>query len=110
MMLCGCTEATATDLTGQTAVTITFAPYAYSTPCIRVSAGTAVSWSGNFSAHPLVAFSSLGTLPNPIPSTSSGTTASVTLSANGGFGYRCGFHGAEAEAAGGMCGAVFVVP
>jgi plastocyanin len=110
LTLCGCTEAAATDLTSQSNVTITFISFEYQQPCIKVSAGTSVTWSGSFASHPLVPFSSLGTQPNPIPNNSSGTSASVTLSSAGGYGYRCGVHGAESESSGSMCGAVFVVP
>jgi hypothetical protein len=35
---------------------------------------------------------------------------SVTLTATGGFGYHCGYHGVEAASSGSMCGAIFVVP
>ena len=40
MTLCGCTEATAIDLTAQSAVTISFVPNSYTPDCIKVKAGT----------------------------------------------------------------------
>ncbi|TMA39780.1 MAG: hypothetical protein E6J79_02330, partial [Deltaproteobacteria bacterium] len=53
----GCDPATATDLTGQPEVTVTFsgAPtFAYSPKCFVASAGTRVIFSGNFQFHPLI--------------------------------------------------------
>ncbi len=108
--LCSCTEAAATDLTAQSSVTITFTCCSYDQPCVKVKAGTKVTWSGSFSFHPLAPFASLGTLPNPTPATTSGSSVEATFSNPGAYGYLCTSHGSEAATGGGMCGAVFVVP
>ena len=88
----GCTAYT--DLTAQTATTITFptgaSPAQYSQPCIKVKVGTAITFSGSFSSHPLGP--SGGDTPNPITAGSSGTSATFTATAVGTFGYHCGFH------------------
>ena len=88
----GCTAYT--DLTAQTATTITFpmgaSPAQYSTPCIKVKVGTAVTFSGSFSSHPLVP--SGGDSPNPITAGSSGSSATFKPTTAGTFGYHCSFH------------------
>ncbi len=108
--LCSCTETAAKDLTAQSAVTITFSCCSYDQPCIKVKAGTKVTWSGSFSSHPLAPFASLGTLPNPTPATTSGGSVEATFSTPGAYGYFCTSHGSEAATGGGMCGGIFVVP
>jgi len=99
--ICGCTKATAEDLTAQTAVTVNFGGTlgtSYAPKCILVAGGTSVSFEGSFSTHPLSATSGTG---NPIGHTASGTTASFTFTEAGAFGYTCDVHA-------GMCGAVYV--
>jgi plastocyanin len=101
--ICGCSEATAQDLTAQTSVTVSFGGavgLAYSPKCILVAPGTSVSFEGEFSTHPLSATVGSG---NPITHTTSGTTASFTFNDPGSFGYQCDVHFAS-----GMCGAVYV--
>jgi plastocyanin len=101
--ICGCTEATAEDLTAQTSVTVNFGGplgNSYAPKCVVIAAGTSVSFEGDFAVHPLSATSGAG---NPITSTASGTTAAVTFAQPGAFGYQCDVH-----VAGGMCGAVYV--
>jgi plastocyanin len=108
--LCSCTEASAQDLTAQAQATVSFACCDYSPGCIKVKVGTQVTWSGAFDEHPMSPFATLGTLPNPIPTTSTGASVSVTFTAAGAYGFVCTAHGAELAVGGGMCGAVFVVP
>jgi plastocyanin len=101
--ICGCTEATAEDLTAQTSVTVAFGGthgLAYSPKCILVVPGTAVSFDGDFAMHPLSATEGAG---NPITHTASGTTAQFTFAAAGAYGYQCDVHVGS-----GMCGAVYV--
>jgi plastocyanin len=101
--ICGCTAATADDLTAQAAVPVSFggtAGLAYSPKCILVAAGTGVTFEGAFSTHPMSATVGTG---NPIAHTASGTTATFTFSQPGAFGYQCDVHVAS-----GMCGAVYV--
>jgi plastocyanin len=102
-----CTEATATDMTTMTAVTIDFggAALTYVPPCIKVKAGTMVTFSGSFTTHPLVA----GTAPSgvdaasPIKPTATGSTATFDMTPAGSYGYYCSVHVSE-----GMEGAIFV--
>jgi plastocyanin len=105
----GCLKSMATDLTGQATVSITDIS-AWSMPhtaCIIVSAGTVVSWTGNFTFHPLKG----GNTPTPdltSPITLAGpgvgaTTIAVTLSNPGTFPYFCGIHLSS------MDGVVYVV-
>ena len=78
----------------------------YSPACIRVKAGTDVTFNGSFSNHPLRAGDAgppATVDPNsPIKSTDAGSTATFTMSAAGTYPYYCNFHKP------GMAGAVFV--
>lgn len=110
-MLNGCDPATATDMTGQSTVKINFGGalgLVYAPPCIKVSPGTSVSFSGDFSFHPLrggtvVGFMVTPDAGSPIQPTNAGVSASFTLPNAGSFGYYCNFH-----ATSGMAGAIFV--
>jgi plastocyanin len=88
----GCDASTADDLTGSSAVALS-----WSNPhdcCILVASGTAVSWQGSFSAHPLAG----GTPGSKDASSSitgsdqSGDSATVTFSSAGSFPYFCEIH------------------
>jgi len=68
--------------------------------CVKVKVGQAVTWTGDFSFHPLAPFN--GDTPNPI-TTGSGGTSKVTFPTAGTFGFHCLTHPA-------MQGAVQVVP
>ncbi len=90
--------------------TITFGGAAglkFSPSCMIVTAGQAVTWSGDFSSHPLVAGEYMGTggsASNPIPSKSSGTAnVVVTFATPGLYPYFCNFHASSS-----MTGAVWV--
>jgi plastocyanin len=114
--LCGCTLATAADHTANANTNVSFGSYFYNPNCIKIKAGSTVTWtgvagpSGSFSFHPLRSYQTLGTQPNPIGLTSSGTSKVITFPSAGNYGYRCNVHGTEVEGVGSMCGAVFVVP
>ncbi len=113
----GCDPVTATDLTGMGAVSIDFGGVlglVYSPKCIKVSAGTEVTFNGSFSSHPLKAgvvqngaeiADAAGTTPLPTAAggLGTGTTATFTMSSAGSFGYYCIPHGTF-----GMNGAIFV--
>ena len=109
----GCSSATATDKTGLSAVTVTFGVNnadTYTTPCIKVTAGTIVTFSGSFSEHPFeggtVASNGQTTAATtgPLVGTfSTGTSKAFTMSTSGNFGYFCQFHVSF-----GMKGAIFV--
>jgi plastocyanin len=107
--LCGCTEAAAVDLTAETLAEIGFG-FSYSPKCIKLKVGASVTWNGPFFSHPLSPYTALGTQPNPIPPTDSGSSMTYTFESAGAFGYYCTLHGGEAETSAGMCGAVFVLP
>lgn len=110
----GCVPAGAADHTQLPAVTVTFPvgfSSAYDKPCIRVTAGTSVTFSGDFTFHPLQGGVVLGTALTPATSgpfataTSSGTSKAFTMAATGRYPYYCATHGLA-----GMKGVVFVVP
>jgi plastocyanin len=94
-----CQMADYMDFTTGAAPTIMFpttATPATPTPrCVKIKTGTTVTWTGNFSAHPLAA--SGGDVPNPIMS---GPTA--TFANAGVYGFHCGIHAT-------MTGAVWVI-
>jgi plastocyanin len=104
----GCTRATSLDATSQTAVTIDFGSFFYDPPCLRVSAGTTVTFSGSFSAHPLIGGYVNNNMANPaaqgpfLPMVNSGTSASFGLDAVGTFPYYCVFHPGQ------MSGTIYV--
>lgn len=69
----------------------------YSPKCLKVSAGTSVTFSGDFSSHPLEPSALRGTLTgNPITSTSAvpdgGTTKTFAFPTPGFYAYFCQFH------------------
>jgi plastocyanin len=69
----------------------------YSPKCLKVSAGTGVTFSGDFSSHPLEPSALRGTLTgNPITSTTAvpdgGTTKSFAFPTPGFYAYFCQFH------------------
>lgn len=98
----GCTRATATDMTGMATVGLAWSlPHA---ACTIVSAGTTVTWTGDFSLHPLTG----GVTPTVDPSsaismaTPSGNELAVTFASAGTFPYFCTVHNA------GMQGVIYV--
>jgi plastocyanin len=69
----------------------------YSPKCLKVSAGSSVTFSGDFSSHPLEPSALRGTLTgNPITSTSAvadgGTTKTFAFPTPGFYAYFCQFH------------------
>lgn len=93
----GCTEATAEDQTGKADFTITFTSFAYTPPCVKVSAGTNVTFSGDFASHPLVGGEVSGGTKfpdptSPITMTNTGMTATFTLANPGTFPFYCDLH------------------
>jgi plastocyanin len=113
-MVNGCTRASAKNLTGHASVTIHFpspaTTFRFSPACVRVSKGTHITWSGEFSVHPLQAGrvnASTGvatvSTTSPIHHETSGTHATFTFGKTGTFGYYCTRHYRL-----GMKGAVFV--
>jgi plastocyanin len=112
----GCDTTNTQDRTGMASVSISFASFAYTPNCIKVTAGTVVTFNGNFGGHPLVAGEVQGNtkIPaapgtSPLPTTpgglNTGTSAPFTMSSTGTFPYYCNPHATI-----GMNGAIFVVP
>jgi plastocyanin len=110
MLLNGCDEAKATDQTGKATVAINKAAgFAYDPPCVKVSKGTDVTFTMNFTAHPLVGGTIINGTPtpdaaSPIPATSNGMMATAKFPNEGAYGFYCSMH------APGMAGVVYVVP
>ncbi len=72
--------------------------------CVTVKVGDTVTWNGDFTAHPLDAFS--GDTPNPIAganATAAGGVVAVKFTSAGTFGYHCTIHAS-------LLGAVRVTP
>jgi plastocyanin len=88
------------------------AGFAYDPKCLKVTAGTTVTFMGDFSVHPLEPSTHRGELAgNPITAVSAlpdgGTTTSFTFPAAGYYAYFCSFHGASDTGAG-MAGVIWV--
>jgi len=111
MTIHNCTEALAEDQSGKTDVTITFtAGFAYTPPCVKVGKGTTVTFSGDFTTHPLVGgeYASGIATPDPlspITQTDMGMSASFTFPEAGTFPFYCNFH-ASLD----MFGVIYVTP
>jgi plastocyanin len=104
----GCAAASAEDYTLETMVTIEGVGTAYTPKCIRIKAGTTVTFKSDFAMHPLAGGEVKGTTKSedpssPIQSATVGSVASFTFPNAGGYGYYCDAHFAE-----GMYGAIFV--
>ncbi len=92
----GCTTFTPTS-------TITFTSFAYTPRCAQVTANTPVTFSGDFSVHPLS--QTCGPV-DAIPHTTGGGPLTVTFTNTGLYGYQCDAHHATND----MVGAIQVVP
>ena len=97
------------------ATTINFggaAGFAYDPKCLKVPAGTTVTFMGDFSAHPLEPSTHRGELTgNPITAVSAlpdgGTATSFTFPTAGYYAYFCAFHG-PSDTGTGMAGVIWV--
>jgi plastocyanin len=115
----GCKQSTAADHTADTAVTIGFGgangspALGYAPQCIKIASSTKVTFSGDFTIHPLIG----GTVLNgsaspdsssPLKSPASGNTVDftpgTTAPTGAVFPYYCGNHYSA-----GMMGAIYVV-
>ena len=65
---------------------------AYSPACLKVTRTAQVTFAGSFSNHPLSPTTGMGSSPNPITHTGSGTSAMFTFNAAGFFPYHCDLH------------------
>ena len=79
-------------------------PSQYSPNCVHIKVNQSVTWNSDFTNHPLVPTSGVGTQPNPITATSTGTTVTIAFPTAGTFAYNCGIHSST------MLGAVEVTP
>ncbi|NUQ77286.1 MAG: hypothetical protein HUU21_27440 [Polyangiaceae bacterium] len=102
-----CDQASAEDRTGQGTLTITFPTFEYTPACVRVSAGTAVTFMGDLASHPLVGGEYTDGIKTPDAASpikaDSGMSATFTLSDPGVYPYYCDIHFSI-----GMKGAIFV--
>lgn len=87
---------------------VTLAGTAFDHPCLAVRVGASVSFRWALSADPLVAITSRGTAGNPIPTTATGASVTVTFPARGYFPYRSMTRG-NADGTG-LAGVVYVLP
>ncbi len=100
------------ESTYATGTTIAFpagaADFSYSPKCLKVSAGTTVTFSGDFTVHPLEPSTHRGALTgSPITSTGSGTSKSFDFLTPGFYAYYCSVHG-PSDGAAGMVGVIWV--
>jgi plastocyanin len=109
-LLNGCALAMAVDRTAPGADrTIQFPDEYYAPRCTRIRVGQTVTWTGEFGEHPLapgilrsnMVIEQPGT---PIPTISSGSSASVTFDVEGAWAFYCISHPP------GMSGVVYVEP
>lgn len=103
-----CTLAEAEDQTNDDTVTITSQGVAYTPRCVRVAAGTSVTFVSDFDAHPLrggEVIDEVGIVDqsSPITPQDSGTTVTFVLPDAGEFPYFCSFHASI-----GMFGTIWV--
>jgi plastocyanin len=101
---CTATEFTSNDLSTAATPTIvgptTSSPTQYAPNCITIKAGQSVTWTSDFTDHPLDVNG--GSTPTPITLTSSGSTVTFAFPSVGTYGYQCDAH------PGIMFGAVYV--
>jgi plastocyanin len=108
----GCSLANAVDRSGlQDVRTVTFTFYEYNPKCLRIAPGQTVTFSGDFTFHPIRGGQIAGNSEapdntSPITPTSGGNMKDVTFPNDGVFPYYCDSHGVDFD----MFGAVFVVP
>jgi plastocyanin len=102
-MINGCDSATAEDHTSDTNVDVTFpntqseqdAP-TYKPACVKIKAGSTVTFKGDFTAHPLTGGEHKGLMAeedtsSPIKN-GTGMSTTITFSTAGTFPYYCGYH------------------
>jgi len=95
----GCSNADAKDLTKEAEVTIQWDFSVADVGCVLVSAGTTITFAGNFDVHPL--FGGDGNEADPASPFSNHDNGVVTVTEAGAYGFYCALHAS-------MLGAVFV--
>jgi plastocyanin len=106
-----CARATATNLKAQGSPTVDFEPFQYIPRCVLISAGQTITFTGDFSSHPLVGGTAEGAFKTPDPSSPIGTTNGgiskpVQFTSAGTYPFYCDQHGLTYA----MTGVVFVDP
>jgi plastocyanin len=96
-----CATADYVDQTATAAVTVTPWDTTLGKKCIKVKAGSTVTWAAS-ATHPLVATG--GTTPSPIPTTAATAPQTLTFPNAGVYGFQCAVHLSL------MHGAIWVVP
>jgi plastocyanin len=103
-----CTDESSYATTGTTITFGAATDISYMPKCLKVTAGTTVTFMGDFGTHPLLPSALRGTLTgNPITGTGQGTSASFTFPNPGYFAYFCDIHGSS-DGAIGMVGVIWV--
>ena len=101
----GCTTFTDMTASGGTITGPSGAlPSQYTPNCVHIKVGQSVTWTSDFTNHPLVPTAGVGSTGNPITATSTGTTVTIAFPSAGTFAYNCGIHSTT------MLGAVEVTP
>ena len=106
-----CSRASATDLKSNGAPTVVFDPFQYTPRCILISAGQTITFTGDFSSHPLVGGIAEGAFKTPDPqspigTTNNGSSKPVQFLSMGTYPFYCDMHVLQYA----MAGAVFVDP
>jgi plastocyanin len=107
----GCSRESATNLEAEMSPAVSFESFQYIPRCIVISAGQTITFTGDFSAHPLVGGTAEGAFKTPDPQSPIGTTSSgsakpVQFTSAGTYPFYCDMHGLTYA----MAGAVFVDP
>jgi len=82
-------------MTGTTTIAFPADPtdFSYNPTCLKVPVGTTVTFSGDFTAHPLTPSAKRGAQTgSPITATSAGTSKDFTFATAGFYGYYCANH------------------
>jgi plastocyanin len=109
MAVAPCSTEAAYTTTGTTITfPVTSVDLNYSPKCLQVTAGSTVTFNGEFGSHFFAPSATRGTLTgNPMTNTSSGTTASFAFPTPGFYAYYCQFHGFDGDGSG-MTGVIWV--
>jgi plastocyanin len=110
--ICACTFDAAADFTASNEAMVAFTNK-YEPRCMRVKAGTIITWTGNFAAHPLWPSACAGDVENnPIHDVAdvAATSLDIAFPEPGTFPYYCPDHASDGRSPSGMCGVVYVVP
>jgi plastocyanin len=91
----------------QVGTAVTTGGLRFSPSCLKVKKGTSVTFTEDFTAHPLRPSASRSDKENPILPTDTGTSASFVFWKTGFFGFFCANHGSSDDGLG-MAGVIWV--